>query len=195
MSIYNQDFHFSAGLAMNSQTIEILSPEEMRRTINRMASEIIERCRDLSQVALVGIHTRGVPLAKLIGHQIAILEQVNLPISSVDITFYRDDLNSIAVRTPAKTEINFDVSHKIVILVDDVIYKGRTARGALNAVAEYGRPETILLATLVDRGHRQLPIHPDFVGKRLPTSQEEQVKVYFQETDGRDGVELIRPNS
>jgi pyrimidine operon attenuation protein/uracil phosphoribosyltransferase len=180
---------------MTSQTIEILSPEEMRRTINRMASEIIERCRDLSEVALVGIHTRGVPLAKLIGHQIAILEKVIVPISSVDITFYRDDLSSIAVRTPAKTEINFDAQHKIVVLVDDVIYKGRTARGALNAVAEYGRPEAILLATLVDRGHRQLPIHPDFVGKRLPTSQEEQVKVYFQETDGRDGVELIRPNS
>ncbi len=180
---------------MTLQTIEILSAEEMRRTINRMASEIIERCRDLSQVALVGVHTRGVPLAKLIGQQITNLEQVTIPISSVDITFYRDDLNSIAVRTPAKTEINFEAHHKMVVLVDDVIYKGRTARAALNAVAEYGRPETILLATLVDRGHRQLPIHPDFVGKRLPTSQEEQVKVYFQETDDRDGVELIRPDS
>jgi pyrimidine operon attenuation protein / uracil phosphoribosyltransferase len=177
---------------MATQTIEILSPEEMRRTINRMASEIIERCKDLSTVVLVGVHTRGVPLAKALGQQIAILEGVDLPLSAVDITFYRDDLQSIKVRTPAKTEINIDISGKTIVLIDDVIYKGRTARAALNALTEYGRPEEILLATLVDRGHRQLPIHPDFVGKRLPTSQEEQVRVYFQETDGRDAVELVR---
>jgi pyrimidine operon attenuation protein / uracil phosphoribosyltransferase len=175
-----------------SQPVEILSPEEMRRSINRMASEIVERCRDLSQVVLVGVYTRGVPLARLLGQQIALLEGVELPVAAVDITFYRDDLQSIAVRTPARTEMNVDVHGKTVVLVDDVIYKGRTARAALMAVGEYGRPEAILLATLVDRGHRQLPIQPDFVGKRLPTSQEEQVKVFFQAIDGRDGVELMR---
>jgi pyrimidine operon attenuation protein / uracil phosphoribosyltransferase len=177
---------------MTNSTIEILSPEEMRRTINRMASEIVERCRDLSQTALVGVHTRGVPLAHLLSQQIAALEGVEMPVSTVDITFYRDDLDSIKVRTPAKTEMKVNMRDKLVVLVDDVIYKGRTARAALNAVSEYGRPAGILLATLVDRGHRQLPIQPDFVGKRLPTSQEEDVRVYFQEIDGRDGVELIR---
>jgi pyrimidine operon attenuation protein / uracil phosphoribosyltransferase len=177
---------------MTSSTIEILSAEEMRRTINRMASEIVERCRDLSQVAIVGIHTRGVPLANALSQQIAQLESVELPVSALDITFYRDDLDTIKVRTPAQTEMKVDVRDKLVVLVDDVIYKGRTSRAALNAVGEYGRPAAILLATLVDRGHRQVPIQPDFVGKVLPTSQEEQVKVYFQETDGRDGVELIR---
>jgi pyrimidine operon attenuation protein / uracil phosphoribosyltransferase len=177
---------------MTSNTIEILSSEEMRRTINRMASEIVERCRDLSQVAIVGVHTRGVPLAKVLSQQIALLEGLELPVSAVDITFYRDDLDTIKVRTPAKTEMNVDMNHKTVVLVDDVIYKGRTARAALSALGEYGRPDAVLLATLVDRGHRQVPIQPDFVGKVLPTSQEEQVRVYFQETDGRDGVELIR---
>ncbi len=177
---------------MTTSTIEILSAEEMRRTINRMASEIVERCRDLSRVAIVGIHTRGVPLAKVLSQQIALLEGIELPVSALDITFYRDDLDTIKVRTPAKTEMKVDVGDKLVVLVDDVIYKGRTSRAALNAVGEYGRPAGILLAALVDRGHRQVPIQPDFVGKVLPTSQEEQVKVYFQETDGRDGVELIR---
>jgi pyrimidine operon attenuation protein / uracil phosphoribosyltransferase len=177
---------------MAAQTIEILSAEEMRRTINRMASEIVERCKNLPAVALVGVRTRGVPLAKALGQRIAFAEGIELPVAAVDITFYRDDLQSIKVRTPAKTEMNIDVNGKTIVLVDDVIYKGRTARAALNALIEYGRPEEILLATLVDRGHRQLPIHPDFVGKRLPTAQEEQVRVYFQEIDGRDAVELIR---
>ncbi len=109
----------------------------------------------------------------------------------MDITFYRDDLDQIGLRTPAKTEISFDLTDKIVVLVDDVIFKGRTVRAALNAVNEYGRPEVIRLAVLVDRGHREVPIHPDFVGKQLPTAKEEIVKVYLQDIDGRDAVELI----
>jgi pyrimidine operon attenuation protein / uracil phosphoribosyltransferase len=177
---------------MAAQTIEILSAEEMRRTIKRMAAEIVERCKNLPSVALVGVQTRGVPLAKALGERIAIDEGIEIPVATVDITFYRDDLQSIKVRTPTKSEMNIDVNGKTIVLVDDVIYKGRTARAALNALGEYGRPEIILLATLVDRGHRQLPIHPDFVGKRLPTAQEEQVRVYFQEIDGRDAVELVR---
>ena len=177
---------------MPSSIIEILSADEIRRTVVRLASEIDERCRDLAQVVLVGIQTKGVPFADMLARQIQVLEGVKVPVAALDITFYRDDLDTTNVRTPAKTEMKVNVDRKIVVLVDDVIYKGRTARAALNAVGEYGRPAAILLAVLVDRGHRQVPIQPDFVGKSLPTAQEEQVKVYFQETDGRDGVELIR---
>jgi len=101
-------------------------------------------------------------------------------------------LDTIGIRTPAKTEIPFDLSGKVVLLVDDVIFKGRTIRAALNAVNDYGRPELIRLLVLVDRGHRELPIHPDFIGKKLPTAKEEKVKVYFQDIDGRDGVELLK---
>jgi len=172
--------------------IEILSGEEIRRTLNRLASQIVEACSDLSQVVLLGIYTRGVPLAHLLAHQIEIIEQIQVPVGAIDITFYRDDLAKIAVRTPAKTDIPWDLTGKIVVLVDDVIYKGRTIRAALNAVTEYGRPEVIKFVVLVDRGHRQLPIHPDFVGKVLPTAKEEKVKVYLESIDGRDSVELIK---
>ena len=119
------------------------------------------------------------------------LEGVTVPVGAIDITFYRDDLDQIGVRTPAKTDIPFDLTGETVLLVDDVIYKGRTIRAALNAVNEYGRPSTIWLAVLVDRGHRELPIHPDFTGKKLPTAKDEKVKVYLQSFDNRDGVELI----
>ncbi|MBW4620475.1 MAG: bifunctional pyr operon transcriptional regulator/uracil phosphoribosyltransferase PyrR [Cyanosarcina radialis HA8281-LM2] len=177
---------------MTANVVEILSSEELRRTIARLASQIVEKSRNLSQVVLLGIYTRGVTLAELLARQIESLERVRVPVGALDITFYRDDLDLVGVRTPAKTEIPFDITGKIVILVDDVIYKGRTIRAALNAVLEYGRPEAIWLAVLLDRGHRELPIHPDFVGKQLPTANEEQVKVYLQDIDGRDSVELIR---
>jgi pyrimidine operon attenuation protein / uracil phosphoribosyltransferase len=177
---------------MSSSIVEILSADEIRRTIIRVASEINERCQDLSQVVLVGIQTKGVPLARMLAKQIEILEGVKVPVAALDITFYRDDLDLIGVRTPGKTEIPVDLNDKTVILVDDVIYEGRTIRAAMNAVNEYGRPKYILLAVLIDRGHRQVPIHPDFVGKKLPTSREEKVKVYFQASNGRDAVELTR---
>ncbi|NEN91122.1 MAG: bifunctional pyr operon transcriptional regulator/uracil phosphoribosyltransferase PyrR [Okeania sp. SIO3H1] len=175
-----------------SNTVEILSAQELRRTVTRLASQVIENVGDLSQLVLLGIYTRGVPLAKILANQIELLEQVKIPVGALDITFYRDDLNITGMRTPAKTEIPGDITGKIVVLVDDVIYKGRTVRAALNAVLEYGRPEAIKLVVLVDRGHRELPIHPDFTGKKLPTSREEKVKVYVQDIDGRDGVELSR---
>lgn len=177
---------------MPTQIIEILSAEELRRTVNRLASQVIEHAEDLSALALVGIYTRGVTLAKMLARQIETLEKVQIPVGALDITFYRDDLDQIGIRTPSKTDIAFDLSDKIVVLVDDVIFKGRTIRAALNAVTEYGRPQAIRLLVLVDRGHRELPICPDFTGKQLPTAIEEQVKVYLQEVDERDGVELIK---
>jgi pyrimidine operon attenuation protein / uracil phosphoribosyltransferase len=177
---------------MPNSIVEILTADEIRRTIVRLASEIGERCRDLSEVVLVGIQTKGVPLAHMLARQIEILEHIKVPVAALDITFYRDDLKSIGLRTPSKTDIPVDLTGKTVVLVDDVIYQGRTIRASLNAVNEYGRPKHILLAVLIDRGHRQVPIHPDFIGKKLPTSREEQIKVYFQEYDGKDAVELIR---
>ena len=176
---------------MANRVVEILSTQEIRRTLTRLASEVIEKSGDLSQLILLGIYTRGVPLADLLAQQLEQLEGVKVAVGAIDVTFYRDDLDRIKTRTPAKTKIPWDLTGKTVVLVDDVIYRGRTIRAALNAVTEYGRPQCIRLLVLVDRGHRELPIHPDFVGKQLPTSSEEQVKVYLQEIDGRDGVELL----
>jgi len=172
--------------------IEILSAAEIKRSITRLASQLLEKASDPSKLILLGIHTRGVPLAQRLAQQIETLEGIMVPVGALDITFYRDDLDQIKTRTPARTDIPFDLTDKIVVLVDDVIYKGRTARAALNAVTEYGRPEAIWLVVLVDRGHRQLPIHPDFTGKKLPTASEEQVKVYLEALDGRDAVELTK---
>ncbi|MDB9312039.1 bifunctional pyr operon transcriptional regulator/uracil phosphoribosyltransferase PyrR [Spirulina sp. CS-785/01] len=180
---------------MSTAIVEILSPEEIRRTLTRLSSEIIEKVGNPSDLVLLGIYTRGVPLAHFIAHQIEMLEGVKIPVGALDITFYRDDLHRVGTRTPAKSKIPFNLSGKTVVLVDDVIYKGRTVRAALNAVADYGRPEVIYLAVLVDRGHRQLPIHPDFTGKKLPTASEESVKVYVHDIDGRDAVELMREPS
>ncbi len=139
---------------MKAKVVEILSSEEIRRTMTRLASQVIERSRDLSNLVVLGIYTKGVVLAENLARQIEVLEGVNIPVGALDITFYRDDLDQIGVRTPAKTDIPFDLTGKTVLLVDDVIYKGRTIRAALNAVNEYGRPATIWLAVLVDRGHR-----------------------------------------
>ncbi|MGL5075919.1 MAG: bifunctional pyr operon transcriptional regulator/uracil phosphoribosyltransferase PyrR [Waterburya sp.] len=177
---------------MPAQVVTILSADEIRRTINRMASQIVEKSGNLSETILLGIHTKGVPLAYLIAKQIEVLENTSLPVGAIDVTFYRDDLDKIRTRIPAQAKIPFDLTGKNVVLVDDVIYKGRTIRAALNAVTEYGRPQIIRLAVLVDRGHRELPIHPDFIGKKLPTASEEQVKVYLHDLDGRDAVELIK---
>jgi len=178
---------------MVQKVVNILSAEDIRRTINRLASEIVERSGDLNGLVLLGIHTRGVPLAKSIAEQIQRLENVAVPTGALDITFYRDDLDQIGVRTPAKTDIPFDLANKTVVLVDDVIYSGRTVRAALNAVHDYGRPDAVRLAVLIDRGHRQVPIHPDFVGKQLPTASDETVKVFVASVDSRDGVELTHP--
>ncbi len=178
-------------IIMSAKVVEILSAEEIRRTVTRLASQIVERTRDLSDLVLLGIYSRGALLAELLARQIEILENVSVSVGALDITLYRDDLDQIGLRTPAKSDISIDLTGKTVVLVDDVIFKGRTIRAALNAIQEYGRPEVIRLAVLVDRGHRELPIHPDFIGKQLPTAKEEVVKVFLQDWDGRDAVELI----
>jgi pyrimidine operon attenuation protein / uracil phosphoribosyltransferase len=184
---------FSSDTTLMAVTIvKILSDQELRRTITRLASQVVERCRQLDQLIILGVLTRGLPLAKLLAQQIEHLEQVQVPVGALDITFYRDDLDRITVRTPGKTDLPTDLAGKTVVLVDDVIYSGRTVRAALNAIHDYGRPSLIQLAVLIDRGHRELPIHPDFVGKVLPTARDEKVKVFLQETDGRDAVELVK---
>ncbi len=174
-----------------ANVVQILSADELRRTITRLASQIVEQARDLEQIVLLGLYTRGVPLAEAIAQQIEQLEQVKVPVGRLDITFYRDDLDKIQVRTPERTQMPADLNGKTVVLVDDVIYSGRTIRAALNAINDYGRPQCVRLLILVDRGHRELPIHPDYVGKELPTAREEDVRVYLQDLDQRDGVELV----
>ncbi|MBE9033219.1 bifunctional pyr operon transcriptional regulator/uracil phosphoribosyltransferase PyrR [filamentous cyanobacterium LEGE 11480] len=175
--------------------IEILSQQEVRRTFTRLACQIIERANNLSDLVLLGIQTRGVPIAQILAKQIQQLETVEIPVGAIDITFYRDDLDSIGARTPGKTNIPTDLNGKTVVLVDDVIYTGRTIRAAMDAIVDYGRPDTIRLAVMIDRGHRQLPIQPDFVGKVVPTTREENIQVALQEIDGREGVELLKPNA
>ena len=174
--------------------VEILSADELRRTVNRLASQIVEASDDLSNVILLGVYTRGVPLSMAIAKQINTLEGILVPSGAIDITFYRDDLDKIGLRTPNKTEIPADLNGKTVVLVDDVIYSGRTIGAALSAIHDYGRPKVVRLMVLIDRGHRELPIHPDYVGRTLPTSKDEQVKVFLNAAgDGRDGIELIKP--
>ena len=177
---------------MADQVVEILSAEAIRRTLNRLASEIIERTDNLADLILVGIHTRGVPLAHSIAQQMERLEGIPIPVGELDITFYRDDLDKISTRTPAKSVMPCDLTGKTVVLVDDVIFSGRTIRAALNAVIDYGRPNLIRLAVLIDRGHRQLPIHPDFIGRDLPTAREEVVNVQLMPVDNKATVELLK---
>jgi pyrimidine operon attenuation protein/uracil phosphoribosyltransferase len=177
---------------MAAKVVQILSATELRRTCNRLACQIIEQADDLSQVVLLGIYTRGVPLAQILSAQIQALEDIQVGFGALDITFHRDDLDQIGIRTPAKTDIPGDLTDKVVVLVDDVIFTGRTIRAALDAIHDYGRPQRIRLAVLIDRGHRDLPIHPDFIGKQLPTARQEKIKVYLRDMDGRDAVELVR---
>ena len=167
----------------------ILTKEEISRAITRISHEILEQNKDSGGLAIVGIRSRGYFIAERIAVSINNLEGKELPVGALDITLYRDDL-SVASEQPMvhKTEIDFDIEGKNVILVDDVLYTGRTIRCALDALIDFGRPKTIQLAVLVDRGHRELPIRADYVGKNLPTSQKEAVQVKLEELDGEDIV-------
>ena len=167
----------------------IMDADAMRRAIVRISHEIIERNKGVENVVLVGIRTRGVPIAKRLAAVIGKIENVQIPVGMLDITLYRDDLSTLAYNPIVHgTEIDFDLSGKIVILVDDVLYTGRTIRAALDAVMDMGRPQAIQLAVLIDRGHRELPIRADFAGKNVPTSRKEVVDVSLSEQDEADEV-------
>ncbi|PTA66808.1 bifunctional pyr operon transcriptional regulator/uracil phosphoribosyltransferase PyrR [Deinococcus arcticus] len=169
----------------------ILTPDEVRRALTRIAHEIIERNKGAEQLALIGVHTRGIPLAARLAQKLSELEGVAVPTGMLDITLYRDDLSEVAQQPIIReTQVPFDLRDRRVVLVDDVLYTGRTVRAALDALIDLGRPAGIQLAVLVDRGHRELPIRADYVGKNLPTAAGEVVKVKVQETDGVDSVEL-----
>lgn len=167
----------------------LMDADAMRRAIVRISHEIIEKNKGVDNVVLVGIRTRGVPMAERLAAAIEKIEDVKVPVGMLDITLYRDDLSTLAYNPIVHgTEIDDDLSGKIVILVDDVLYTGRTIRAALDAVMDMGRPKAIQLAVLIDRGHRELPIRADFAGKNVPTSKKEVVNVKLQEQDGLDEV-------
>lgn len=169
----------------------VMDEIQIRRALMRISHEIIERNRGAQNIVIVGIRKRGDSLAKRIKEQIKDIESVDIPFGVLDITLYRDDFTTIDYKPiVGKTEIPFDVTGKIVVLIDDVLYTGRTVRAALDAIVDFGRPKEIQLAVLVDRGHRELPIRPDYIGKNVPTSENELVEVRVKEVDGEDRVVL-----
>jgi len=171
----------------------VLDADRMARTLARIAHEIVERSRGVEELALVGIRTRGVPLARRLAQAIRTISGAEVPTGALDITLYRDDLMRHAVGPQPvvrRTEIPFSIDDKRILLVDDVLYTGRTIRAALDALIDFGRPRSIQLIVMVDRGHRELPIKADYVGKNLPTSSSQSVRVRLQEVDGRDEVEV-----
>jgi len=167
----------------------IMNASEMNRAIKRMAHEVIEANKGVENLVILGVQRRGVPLARKLAEAIKQVEGTELPQGALDITFYRDDLSTLGPAPQvASTEMPFDVAGKIIILVDDVLYTGRTVRAALDVIMDWGRPEAIRLAVLVDRGHRELPIRPDFVGKNVPTSHREIIKVKVEDFDDKEEV-------
>ena len=171
---------------------QIMGPDDIRRALARVSHEILERNRGSQEVVLVGVHTRGVHLARRLAQNILQFEGSQVPVAELDISLYRDDLQERA-RPPLKpTSLPVDIQDKSVVLVDDVLYTGRTIRAAMDALIDFGRPRQVQLAILLDRGHRELPIRPDYVGKNIPTSQEERVMVRLAEVDGVDEVTITR---
>ena len=173
---------------------EVLDEQGIDRALTRVAHEILERTQGTGGLALVGLRTRGVALAHRIAAKIQAIESVSPPVGALDITLYRDDLGLMAEQPVVKaTEVPFSIQGKTVVLVDDVLFTGRTVRAALDALIDLGRPKMIQLAVLVDRGHRELPIRADYVGKNLPTSRREAVAVLLKEHDGEDRVVIQEP--
>ena len=171
----------------------VLDAERMTRTLTRIAHEIVEQNRGVDEIAFVGVRTRGVPIARRLAKGVQDITNQQVPTGALDITLYRDDLMRHAVGPQPvvrRTEIAFSIDDKRILLVDDVLYTGRTIRAALDALIDFGRPKAIQLVVLVDRGHRELPIKADYVGKNLPTSALQSVKVHLLEIDGRDEVEI-----
>ena len=172
----------------------IMDSRKIKRAIHRMTTEIIERNRNLKNLVIVGIRTRGIYLGKRISKLIKELEKIDIPVGVLDITLYRDDFSELeAQHIVKKTEINFSVTKKDVLLVDDVLFTGRTIRAAMDSLIDLGRPKTIQLLVLIDRGHRELPIRADYAGKFLPTSKREIVQVRLKEIDNSDEVLITEP--
>ncbi len=170
----------------------VLDAHEISRTIRRMAGQLIERHHQLDNVLLVGIRTRGLPLAERLREEIQQMEGVEVALGALDITLYRDDLSTIAPQPVIKgTHFPVALDNRIVVLTDDVLYTGRTVRAALDELTDYGRPKAVQLAVLIDRGHRELPIQADIIGKTLPTARSEMVEVAFKDIDGEDCVRLF----
>ena len=177
----------SAGALAGPAGTAVLDADDVSRAVTRIAHEILERNRGAQDLVLVGIRTRGVPLSQAIADQIEVIEGAAPPVGMLDIGLYRDDLSARPTPTLGPTSVP-DLTDRIVVLVDDVLFTGRTIRAALDAITDLGRPSAVQLAVLCDRGHRQLPIRADYVGKNLPTSLDQRVTVQLEETDGQTGV-------
>jgi pyrimidine operon attenuation protein / uracil phosphoribosyltransferase len=178
---------------MSEIKAQLMDEENIRRALFRLSHEITEQNKGTSDLLLVGIRTRGVPLANRLAEFIKQHEGVAIPVGILDITFYRDDLSLVSAQPVLhRTAIPINISHQKIILVDDVLYTGRTVRAALDALIDLGRPDSIQLAVLIDRGHRELPIRADFVGKNVPTAKREVIQVKLKETDGEDQVVIIQ---
>ena len=171
----------------------IMTKEDIRRTLARMAHEIVERHKSTECLVLVGMRTRGVPLAKRLSANIASFEGSQVPVGALDFSLYRDDIGSREVQPMVKsTDIPVSIDGKTIILIDDVLYTGRSSRAAMDALIDLGRPRRIQLAVLIDRGHRELPLKADYIGKNLPSANDEDVQVSLEETDGHDEVAITR---
>ena len=170
----------------------IMTPEDIKRSLARITHEIIERNKTTEHLILVGMRTRGVPLAKRLAADMEALEGVKVPVGALDFSLYRDDLPLDKQPTVQHTDIPVNIDGKSVVLVDDVLYTGRSARAAMDALIDLGRPQSIQLAVLIDRGHRELPIRADYIGKNIPTSRHEEIKVELVETDGIDEVIIVK---
>ncbi len=184
-----------AGVSASSGAppIEILSAQELRRTLDRLASQVLEASADSRHLLLLGIPTRGVALARVLAERLQASTGHGIPCGSLDPTFHRDDLARVGTRLVEATSLPVSVDDRLVVLVDDVIYTGRTVRAALEALQAWGRPRRVLLAVMVDRGHRELPIQPDFCGRVVPTSRQESIQLCLQAVDGQEGVYLLHP--
>lgn len=180
----------AAGQTAGGQARQIMDGDDIRRALTRIAHEIVERNKGAGNLALIGVHTRGVPVARRLGALIERFEGCRVPVGELDIAAHRDDRRP--ARGNSRTRIDFDIAGKIVVLVDEVLYTGRTCRAAMDALVEYGRPARVQLAVLVDRGHRELPIRADYVGRNIPTSRQERVSVRLSDTDGEEAVVIER---
>lgn len=178
------------------EKVQIMDQEGIRRALTRIAHEILERNAGTKDLVLIGIRRRGVPLASRLAEKIKEIEGTSIPLGMLDITLYRDDLSQLDYYPQVrKTEVPFSITDKKVVMVDDVLYTGRTVRAAMDALMDLGRPQLIQLAVLIDRGHRELPIRADFVGKNVPTSRKEVIKVSLLEIDGEDKVTIVEKDT